>query len=525
MIPKKTAKLVVKDANGNLVQILPEIYVDGELAADGTEPVANRAVAAAVNELSSKASVKPEVKIVEEEPTSQNAASLPSKSLIAWLQPEIESWSITIDTEGVGTGERTGEIPFCLLGAGDVSILVDWGDGTVEKHMSADALSMTCIKHEYETAGVYSIRMESSGFSQLYLWTYSARAETYAATLKTVDSPLPAVAGVRTWYYEEGMSGDGYIGNVDNMMYGCFDGCGILQSIPSGVFDANPASTSFEKCFNNCHSLMTIPSGIFDRHTAATSFNSCFYCSALQSIPSGLFDHNAAAVDFAYCFERCESLSSIPSGLFRNNAAAKTFYGCFDSCDSLVAVPSGLFSGCPAAESFIECFAFCGSLVSISANAFAGCTEAKYFHDCFYNCDALETIPSSLFNACTKAVSFEECFAACYSLVSIPENLFANNTAALSFDECFGSCSSLASVPENLFANNTAATDFDYCFRWCSALEDFAIRIGSPNVTNASTFATKKAGTTRTVYVPSGSTTYNTFDVNASYLGLTVVQE
>lgn len=75
------------------------------------------------------------------------------------------------------------------------------------------------------------------------------------------------------------------------------------------------------------------------------------------------------------------------------------------------------------------------------------------------------------------------------------------------------------------FTVDTEATDFKWCFSSCSALTDFTLHIGSSLVSSCSTFVTKKAGTTRTVYVPANSTTQTTFNNLASTLGLTVIGE
>ena len=201
--------------------------------------------------------------------------------------------------------------------------------------------------------------------------------------------------------------------------------------------------------------------------------NNIFYylfyrCSSLQSIPSGLFDKNTAVTGFYYCFYNCSSLQSIPSGLFDKNTAVTDFGGCFSSCTSIQSIPSGLFD----------------------KN-----TEVKDF--------------GSIFNNCTL-------------LVEIPAGLFDKNIEATYFAYCFYNCYKLASIPENIFKYNTSVTDIHSCFRSCSALTDFTLHIGSSLITNCSSFVTKKAGTTRTVYVPASSTTYTTFSNQATTLGLTI---
>ena len=309
---------------------------------------------------------------------------------------------------------------------------------------------------------------------------------------------------------------------VANFSY-CFGNCTSLQSIPSGLFDSNTAVTSFEGCFSVCSSLTSIPSGLFDSNTTATTFKSCFsQCRNLTFIPSRLFDNNTAATSFYYCFNYCTSLTSIPSGLFDNNIAVTSFASCFTNCSSLQSIPSGLFDNNTAVTNFNECFYNCTSLTSIPSGLFDSNTAVTTFSYCFAGCTSLTSIPSGLFDNNTAATTFQSCFSTCSSITSIPSGLFDNNVAATTFYYCFNNCSKLASIPSGLFDKNTAVTTFSNCFYYCSALNDFTITIGSSLVSSASSFVTKKTGTTRTLYVPESSTTYTTFNNLASTLGLTI---
>jgi hypothetical protein len=449
MIPKKTTKMIVKDGNGDFLQLLPEAYTDSALNASSSDPISNAAATSALNATAERVAELSLFKVMDEEPTALNTQGTADKAIFAWLQPETPSWSITIDTEADGNeGEKMGQIPFCLYGVQNASIAVDWGDGTIEMYATANAVQNSCPTHQYATAGEYTIRMESDDFNRLYLWTNLFGEEgdpaIYVTTLKSIDEPLPQIAGLHKWWYNEGTEEEG-IGNINNSFYGCFSGCSSLQSIPSGLFDNNTTVTDFSWCFNECSSLQSIPSGLFDNNTAVTSFVDCFdNCSSLQSIPSGLFDNNTAVTSFVDCFYKCTSLASIPSGLFDSNTAVTSFDWCFYGCSSIQSIPSGLFD---------------------------------------------------------------------------------SNTAVTSFDSCFSRCSSIQSIPSGLFDSNTAVTSFSACFYGCSSLTDFTFHIGSSLVSDCSDFVTKKTGTTRTIYVPNGSTTQTTFNAQASSLGLTVIGE
>ncbi len=152
-------------------------------------------------------------------------------------------------------------------------------------------------------------------------------------------------------------------------------------------------------------------------------------------------------------------------------------------------------------------------------------TETNHFSYLFYYCNKLTTICDKLFDNNTAVTDFYRCFDNCSSLTSIPSDLFKYNTAVTDFTYCFRSCTSLTNISSGLFDNCTAVTIFRYCFYNCSSLNDFTIHITSPNVTSALSFVTKKEGTTRTIYVPSGSNTETAFNSVASSLGLTIIGE
>ena len=142
----------------------------------------------------------------------------------------------------------------------------------------------------------------------------------------------------------------------------------------------------------------------------------------------------------------------------------------------------------------------------------------------FNSCHKLASISEGVFHN-NDITTFSSCFNNCSSLTSIPSTLFNNNPNATSFYYCFSACSGLTSIPSELFNNNPNVTNFGYCFSYCSNITDFTLRINSSVVSSASIFVTIKSGTTRTIYVPSGSTTETTFNSVASGLGLTIIGE
>lgn len=336
-IAKKKAKMIVKDGNGDYLQLLPETEVDAELDGESSKPVACSAVAEALSGIEDAASNTGAIKVMDEEPTTLNTAEYTGETLFAWVQPE--TWSIT---ESIYDAGEYGQIPFCLYGIENASITIDWGDGTIEEYTAEDAVEHECPTHEYAAAGNYTITMESRDFSRIYLQVIFVEGSEcpryYLSALKSINSPMPKIAGVQG----QSADWDDETGNYawisqDNFLRACF-----------------------------------------------------FYASNLESIPSNLFENNSSVTDFSYCF---------------------------------------------------------------------------------LNCTSLQSIPSELFNSCTAAINF------------------------------------------------------DGCFSNCTSLNDFTLHIGSSSVFSCYSFVTKKTGTTRTIYVPSGSTTQTTFNAVASTLGLTIIGE
>ena len=110
-------------------------------------------------------------------------------------------------------------------------------------------------------------------------------------------------------------------------------------------------------------------------------------------------------------------------------------------------------------------------------------------------------------------------------VTEIPDNFLSLLSEKQDFQRFFYGMDGISSIPSVLFANNAEINSISGCFEDCMTLGDFSIHIASPNILSASMFITVKPGTTRTIYVPSGSTTETTFNAVASSLGLTIIGE
>ena len=292
-------------------------------------------------------------------------------------------------------------IPFGLYNQ-DITLDVDWGDGTMQTLSSSDfpsSSNSSAATHQYAAAGEYTIMVDSSNWENTYICSYGS---SLSSTGTPTENAYANIGYFRATLIE------------------------VLNEFPAGLKGTYYSGTS---------------GYTFTANKIGNPFQSC---SKLTTIPRNLFVNVTSFTSFAYCFSGCTSLNEIPSGLFNNCAAATTFRNCFYGCSSVASIPEGLFDSC---------------------------------------------------------------------------------TVATTFWSCFQNCTSLASIPEGLFALNTSASDMDELFNGCTALGDFTLHIAARNISYCGSFVPKKTGATRTIYVPSGSSTQTKFNSIASSLGLTIIGE
>ena len=286
--------------------------------------------------------------------------------MMAGSRAKEEVWEIIVNTEATTPGAKTTGIPISLYNQPGVTVSVDWGDGTesVLTQASYTEKDFTPSAHEYAQPGVYTVRMKSAQWGDVYIDAITAPSGDLLSHLGNFRNTvigvgiLPMVAGINRLNSSTGR-GTIYQGQLE----GCFYGCANSITIPEGLFANNPAVASFGSCFGNCSGLTSIPEGLFANNPAVTDFSWCFYgCPSLTSIPEGLFANNPAVTDFSWCFYGCPSLTSIPEGLFANNPAVTTFFVCFLGCSSLTSIPEGLFANNTAVTDFLNCFEGCAGL-------------------------------------------------------------------------------------------------------------------------------------------------------------------
>ncbi len=454
----------VKNQDGVSVPFMPRTTT-ANVIDDSGSTLTN--VISTLGERTSAAAQKGGIKVMYEEPTTQNTSTFGAKTMIGYVLDD-NYWSFTVDTTKEAQDNATTGIPFTIYQSGNnaPTLTVDWGDGTTQTLRRNDYLvggtssqNNSASLHTYSEPGTYTIKIWSSNWENtIYLTAFEAATTKtsvytncvyyFRNTLISVDKPFPLLyENVRCHH---NLNDSAYL--QYSLGYYMFYGCLHLASIPSKLF-MNFTSTNFTYAFYGCTSLTSIPRDLFKYNTATTNFDSCFYrCTSLTSIPENLFKYNTAAERFDHLFGICTSLTSIPENLFKYN------------------------------------------------------TAVQYFSNTFSNCTSLTSIPGNLFKYNIRATTFEECFRGCTSLIRISGNLFKYNTAVQRFNGCFYDCGAL-----NDFAIHIGATLLDH--------------FEPTNTNGARGFVSPKSGTTRIVYVPAGSQTCAAFRADASSTLLTIIEE
>jgi len=223
---------------------------------------------------------------------------------------------LEVDTTIAGT---TGVGNFELRTAGTRNFNVVWGDGTMDRNVTAD------ITHNYPAAGIYKV----------------------------------AIVGVLPRVFYDNL-GDRLkvkkILSFGDIVWGSFNaafrGCGITDI--NRVIANGQAVDSFRRCFLS-NQLTSIPSGLFDNCPNVTDFFGCFQSNQLTSIPAGLFDNCPLVSNFTICFS-VNQINTIPQGLFDNCPNVTIFFACFANNGLIPNCPSDLFANNPLANNFDLCF-------------------------------------------------------------------------------------------------------------------------------------------------------------------------
>lgn len=501
--------------------------------------------------------------------------------------PKEEIWELMVDTEATEAGAKFTGVPIILYNQPNVTVTVDWGDGTesiLTSKLFEDNLYDVSI-HEYASPGKYKVLMKSTKWSKIFVGSYGSPSTATTSNFQYFRDTLvgtgiiPTITGVYAISYVS-VDGEKVSNSLRYLFYGCthlasiptdllcnnqhvtdmsycFSNCSSLSNIPDTLFAYMKNVTTFLECFSGCSGISNIPATLFSQCTKVTNFNSCFSsCTGLLSIHEELFANNVNAANFGYCFSRCTSLTEIPSNLFSNNISSTSFAGCFSDCYSLLEIPESLFWNNSKVYSFSYCFSNCSSIVSVPENLFMNNDIAESFNCCFWKCSKLQSIPSGLFRNNSKITDLHMTFFDC-NLSDIPVELLTNCPAVTDLSGTFGA-NPISIVPSGLFSsqtlvttlgNNTNTQNGIFTYRSTSSVIDidenlfahmlnltqaryafrghygFSIRFRATELTDVTSFCAKNEEQPVTVYVPAGSATAEAFHAIADTNGIIVVEE
>ena len=358
-----------------------------------------------------------------------------SLGILTYNTAAVNSFSFQVVTTAPG---ETVTLPILVGGAGKIqNFTAYWGDTTssvITAYNDPDRI------HTYAVAGTYDIQL--IGISQYFC---------YSSTTTVERNKVRKLLS---------FTGDMGFKNID--FYGCanlntivslgtmaslidadtlFQGCPLITSIPSGMFDGCPALLYLYNVFYGCTGLTSIPIDLFKYNTLVTRFDSAFTnCTGITSIPTDLFRYNTLVTTFTSVFQGCTGITSIPIDIFRYNTLVTGFASVFQNCSSITSIPTDLFRYNPSVTNFVSAFSGCSSLTSIPTDLFRYNTLVTTFASTFLSCSNLTSLPTGLFTYNTSVTTFISTFNACIILATIPIDLFRYNTLVTTFGSTFLNC-------------------------------------------------------------------------------------
>ena len=283
------------------------------------------------------------------------------------------------------------------------SFFIDWGDGKYDT-IKKSATDLQSVSHNYEKAGVYTIRM--SGIASDYAEgssVVSFSTNSIAEIDGSIGKIFPTLSNGKNPVFAELFSNavnltgvipdelfSGIVGQpVPGMFAYLFSNCVNLSGpIPGDLFaglDGEPVDSMFESTFDGAISLSGgIPSGLFagiKGEPAMHMFMKTFNDSAIEYIPANLFAGISGAPApymFMDTFANTQ-LTNLPEGLFagiKGAPASGMYSGTFrNDIEIIEEIPLGFFgdiSGASASDMFNETFAGCSNLKGASARDING---------------------------------------------------------------------------------------------------------------------------------------------------------
>jgi hypothetical protein len=284
------------------------------------------------------------------------------------------------------------------LFAKDGTVIVDWGDGTVE--------TLTTAVHTFTNASPHTVRFRLA--SGTYFRPRIASNATYknmvravgsapsnmivdcfngfysCTNLKSFDATLVGKTDFTTaWFQCSSLTSFPVIDTSSGTNFGdtwngctsltsfplldmslatnlneCWDTCTSLTSFPAIDF---PVCTNFTEAWSGCSSLTSFP--LIDTSAGTNFINTWFNCSSLTSFP---LINTSSGTNFTNAWRNCYALTSFPL-ININNGTNFTF--CWEDCNTLTDFPAGMFdswTGVPVPSCFVETWGACGALTTTS---------------------------------------------------------------------------------------------------------------------------------------------------------------
>ena len=311
---------------------------------------------------------------------------------------------------------------------------------------------------------------------------------------------------------------------------GLFKGCTSLVTVNPNLFlnyvnrEFN-SQAQFINMFENCTSLTNVPDLSvfrFSYFVADGAFKAMFKgCTSLVSANTTLPFNSPAAGMYSEMFKNCTSLTTPPT-IQAREVGANSMQSMFENCTSLVTPPQLNITGITGSMPMAQMFAGCTSLTSapqLPATNLSG-SEYAYF-GMFGGCTSLTSAPqlpaTVLGNSCFRAM-----FENCTSLTGIINLIATGSTYGQCYQYMFNNCWELQGV---IIA---ASGDFnglaiDAMMTNCSKVSSITFKAMTAPVNGTGTGEVDlyqnyvfyentgtNSGTNNTLYVPQGSTGWDT---------------
>jgi hypothetical protein len=323
----------------------------------------------------------------------------------------------------------------------DGTVIVDWGDGTVE--------TLTTAVHTFTNASPHTVRFRMGSGTEF---------KPRIANNVTHDLKVIAV----------GSAPSNMIVNCDDGFFGCsnlksFDatlrtasdvslGWNACSSLASFPFIDTSAGTTFASAWTGCSSLTSFP--LIDT-SSGTSFSGAWQnCTSLTSLPA---IDTSSGTNFSDTWNNCNKLTSFP---LLDMSSATTVNECWDACTSLTSFPAIDF---PVCTNFTEAWRSCSSLTSFPL---VDTSAGTLFNNTWNGCSSLTSFP--LIDT-SSGTNFSLTWFGCSSLTSFP---LIDTSAGTTFFQTWTNCTSLTSFP---LIDTSAGTDFFQTWENCPNLTSFPL--------------------------------------------------